>query len=51
MEELDLGFFGVELYKLIYFLENNNLKGYMHPYVYCSNIYNSQILEATQGGP
>ncbi len=28
--------------------KNINLKGYMHPYVYCSIIYNSQIMEAAQ---
>ena len=28
--------------------EDTNLKGYMHPYVYCSINYNSQIMEATQ---
>ena len=27
---------------------NTNLKGYMHPYVYCSIIYNSQIMEVGQ---
>ena len=28
--------------------ENTTLKRYMHPYVYCSIIYNSQIMEAAQ---
>ena len=28
--------------------ENTNLKRYMHPYVYCSIIYDSQIMEAAQ---
>ena len=28
--------------------DNTNLKRYMHPYVYCSIIYNSQDMEATQ---
>ena len=28
--------------------KNTNSKGYMHPYVYCSIIYNTQIMEATQ---
>ena len=28
--------------------KNTNLKGYMHPYAYCSIIYNSQDMEATQ---
>jgi len=28
--------------------ENTNSKGYMQPYVYCSIIYNSQIMEAAQ---
>ena len=27
--------------------QNTNLKGYMHPYVHCSIIYNSQNMEAT----
>ena len=27
---------------------NTNSKEYMHPYVHCSVIYNSQDLEATQ---
>ena len=26
--------------------ENSNLKRYMHPYVHCSFVYNSQIMEA-----
>ena len=25
--------------------KNINSKGYMHPYVYCNNIYNSQLQE------
>ena len=28
--------------------ENTKSKGCMHPYVYCSIIYNSQIMEVTQ---
>ena len=28
--------------------KNTNSKGYMHPYVYCSIIYNSQTMEAVQ---
>ena len=28
--------------------KNTNTKRYMHPYVYCSIIYNSQDMEATQ---
>ena len=28
--------------------ENTNSKGYMHLYVYCSIIYNNQIMEAAQ---
>ena len=28
--------------------KNTNSKGYMHPYVYSSIIYNSQIMEAAQ---
>ena len=28
--------------------KNTNFKGYMHLYVYCSIIYNSQIMEAAQ---
>ena len=28
--------------------ENTNFQGYMHPYVYCIIIYNSQIMEAAQ---
>ena len=28
--------------------EKTNLKKYMHPYVNCSTIYNSQAMEATQ---
>ena len=28
--------------------ENANLKGYMHPPIYCSIIYNNQIMEAAQ---
>jgi len=28
--------------------KNTNLKGYMHPYVYSSIIFNSQIMEAAQ---
>ena len=28
--------------------KNTNLKRYMHSYVYCSIIYNSQDMEATQ---
>ena len=28
--------------------QNTNLKEYMHPYVYCSVIYNSQHLETAQ---
>ena len=27
--------------------KNTNLKTYMHPYVHCSIIYNSQDIEAT----
>ena len=26
---------------------NHNLKGYVHPYVHCSTIYNSQDMEVT----
>ena len=29
--------------------KNINLKRYMHPYVHCSIIYNSQDMEATEG--
>ena len=28
--------------------ENTNPKGYIHPYVYCSIIYNSQIMQVLQ---
>ena len=28
--------------------QNSNSKEYMHPYVHCSIIYNSQAIEATQ---
>ena len=28
-------------------IKNTNLKQYMHPYVYCSIIYNSQDMKAT----
>ena len=28
--------------------KNTNLKGYIHSYIYCSIIYNSQIMEAAQ---
>ena len=28
--------------------ENTNLKRYMHPFVYCSIIYNNQNMEVTQ---
>ena len=27
--------------------ENHNPKGYMHPNVHCSTVYNSQDMEAT----
>ena len=29
-------------------IQNTNSERYMHPYVYCSVIYNSQVTEATQ---
>jgi len=28
--------------------KNTNLKGCIHPYIYCNIIYNGQIMEATQ---
>ena len=27
--------------------ENTNLKRYMHPYVHCRTMYDSQVMEAT----
>ena len=29
-------------------IQNINLKRYVHPYIYCSIIYNSQVMEAAQ---